>query len=199
MKQLKLLLLLSLAMMYLSCSDSEEDQQPEPFTILTPCQYSFDFDGQNRSYVSDLNNQESDCSLTSSGDFERTFGTKITSISTPEIFEMEKGYIEFTTFPAIPTPAQLDSFFFIGMHDYAQFADNGVQITYTSIDGENWSTSFGSSEQNGSTFEIVEVVSDTIFNVYVMNLRVKFNCNLYNENGEVKTCEGTAILGMEAF
>jgi hypothetical protein len=97
------------------------------------------------------------------------------------------------TFPSTPTTAQIDAMFGIRSYSYGKrspsTAANGIDgcvVTYTDASGTIWSTDYGTGNQTGSTFNIVEHITNTDGNSPKIS-KATFSCKLYDENGHTKT------------
>lgn len=59
---------------------------------------------------------------------------------------------------------------------------DGVIVSWTDTNGDNWDTESGTGDQTGSAFKIISVVDDyDAIGRYYVKVKMQFNCKLYNE------------------
>ncbi|MEM9547060.1 MAG: hypothetical protein AAGA77_13850 [Bacteroidota bacterium] len=186
-----------------SCGgDDDPDEMEEEFTIFTNCQYSLDLNGETINREVSFSSSGITCNVLRGDAGSGTgFGATLfsNSFDSEEELVFFRGTINGLTNFEIPTQAQFDALFLIGNIEYTEDGDAGIQISYVGPEGRRWSTDLGAADQTGSEFEILERVADTFQNAYVINLRVRFKCMLYNGTGDSLPCEGTATFKVEAF
>lgn len=78
-----------------------------------------------------------------------------------------------------------------GSYSYTQDLKNnsGVQIHWIDTTGKTWASEFGSADQSGSAFQIINRVNlDTSYNTtgitHGIYIRCAFNCKLYDNTGK---------------
>ena len=186
-----------------SCgSDDPDEMEEEEFTIFTNCEYSMTLDGETIERETSFSTSGITCNVVRSGAGTGVgFGASLFSndFSSQEELVFFRGTIYGLMNFEVPQQAQFDALFSIGQYEYTEDGDEGIQISYVSPEGQRWSTDLGSADQTGSEFELLEKVADTFQNSYVINLRVRFNCILYNGTGDSRQCVGTATFKVEAF
>lgn len=64
--------------------------------------------------------------------------------------------------------------------NYSNKANDGIEISFFDENGKNW-TSNG--DQSGSTFEVTQIVDDSIFEIAYVFFYATFNCTLYDDTG----------------
>lgn len=102
------------------------------------------------------------------------------------------------------TNAQFKAFFNPGDYPYTTGPEgqeyingNGVYIMWMDKQGSLWSTSFGSHDQAGSTFQILSVVDDADPVHYYVRVKAVFKCKLYKEaTGEMKQVTNGEFVGL---
>jgi len=193
--------ILFLSLTIVSCGDDnpmEENNEAE-LTINSPCKYSITLAGELIENQASSSFSGLSCNVISSSNSSgNAYGADLFSNNSEESLSFIRGTIPDLQWFEQPTPIQFDELFDLGLYNYSDQGENGIEVTYTSSEEEVWSTSKGSADQSGSNFELLEKVSETISEIYILNLRVKFKCNLYNSAGDVKTCEGTATFVVQA-
>lgn len=197
-----LLLAILMTIGFTSCGGDDEptDEQKneEELTILSPCKYSIDLDGTSIEKELSLDLSGISCNVTSGRqNGGNSYGASLYSNDSDEALDFFRGVVYNLQFSESPTPEQFDSLFYIGLYDYTAEGDGGIEITYRTADNEVWSTSNNLTNQSGSRFEMLEKVSETISQTYVINARVQFKCNLFNAAGDMKVCEGTATIALQ--
>lgn len=109
------------------------------------------------------------------------------------IIHVEKGTL---TIPSgYPSNEEFNAFFPLGTSEYDASLEDGVVIEYTDNSGQKWSTAFGSAEQTGSTFEIIDREITEHNGDHVVKVKINANCKLYNQSGESKSLENVVIIG----
>ena len=193
-----------LSALFLSCGDDaepeemmEEEEQQEELTIFTTCRYSMLLDGVKIENEQTFTAAGITCNVVTGGSgLGNGYGASLFSNTGEESLDFYRGTIFGLQFFDRPTPEQFDSLFFVGEYEFTNGGDSGVDVTYTTPEDEIWSSSNDNADQSASKFELLEKVDSTVVQgsseTYVLNTRVKFNCNLYNMDGAVKKCEGTA-------
>ena len=196
--QLFYLLLLFVLTLGTSCG-GDDDTMEEELTTESLCKYAMEFDEQL--IEKELSNEPTgmicNVAIFNAGD-GIGYGTSLFSNDSDEELRFFRGTINIP-FNELPTTEQFDSLFHVGTYDYTLEGDMGTLIEYTSPDNEVWSTDRGTGNQAGSSFELLEKVSETLPTGYTIIARVKYNCTLYNDAGEAKDCEGTATIQVLAF
>jgi len=196
-----LLLLAIMTFGLASCGGEDEpnaQENEEELTILSPCKYSINLDGIEIEKELSLDLSGISCNVTFGRENEaNSYGATLYSNDSEESLSFFRGVISNLQFGENPSPEQFDSLFYIGLYDFTEGGNGGIQMSYRSSDNEVWSTSKGMGNQSGSRFELLEKVSETISRTYVINARVQFKCNLFNEAGDMKVCEGTATVAVQ--
>lgn len=102
----------------------------------------------------------------------------------------------------VPNDASFFAYFTTGVWPYGdvQTMANKASISWYDADGLEWSTTCGSADQTGSTFQITDKqeVDSPFLNAYV-KLRITFSCKLYSCSGSgVKNVtNGVAVITYE--
>jgi hypothetical protein len=73
---------------------------------------------------------------------------------------------------------------------------NGVMISWMDADGEIWSTEFGTGDQTGSTFNIINITDlPNDYGTFYIMTKMQFNCKLYNsKTGAMKQISNGEII-----
>ena len=197
---LSLFCLLSASLIMTSCGDDEIPE--EELTLFSTCKYSVVLDGVTIKREQGSIENGLTCNVVSGGSGAgRGFGSSLISNDTDERLGIFRGTINGLDFLEAPSGTQFDSLFSIGKYDFSYNGDQGVSMTYESSSKELWTSYSGIGDQSGSEFELLDKVSGTLLNTFVIKARIKFKCNLYrfDETGSPMTCEGTATISLEAF
>ena len=124
-----------------------------------------------------------------------------------QIFNLEKGILNFVGQGVLPTDSAFNNFFALGTYPYTypyySSGTNGIHLYWTDQTGTQWSTSNGTADQTGSAFAIT--VSEPKLVTYIsggittvkdfVNIKTSFNCKLYNSSGQSKTLTNGSYTG----
>ncbi len=147
-------------------------------------------EGVNDVEGSSISNKSLNAGSTSSG----IFGTTLDYSTTDDgIMSINKGTIYFTD--SSPDNAAFKSFFSTGTYLYSLHGANGVEVNWTDANGVDWSTSYGTGDQTGSTFSIQTSQVAATINDYYIKVTLKFSCKLYNTSGQSKTLTNGVYVG----
>lgn len=77
----------------------------------------------------------------------------------------------------------------IRKYEFSKYAENGIEIIHHDKKANLWKTSQGN--QDESTFEITDIVSDSLY----IKFKAIFNCKLYNSEGKIKDLKNGIYIG----
>lgn len=97
-------------------------------------------------------------------------------------------------YPSVSNEAFKD-FFAPGIYPWAVFGKDGVSLAWTDENGIHWSTYNIPGDQTGSNFTIISAENFAGLNGYHIRVKAKFNCKLYDVNGNVKTLTNGIYVG----
>lgn len=103
------------------------------------------------------------------------------------------------TFPGTVTGADYESMFSVNSYNYGINKDlpngiDGAGIAYTDASGIDWRSDYGTANQTGSTFNIVEHIVNTDGYSHKIS-KATFSCKLYDGNGNSKTVTNGVLRG----
>lgn len=85
--------------------------------------------------------------------------------------------------------------FTYGMEIDDENTNRKVDIVFVDANGDTWRSDWGSEAQPSSNFQITDTLHSNKPNGYVLKYRAKFNCKLYNENGDAIDANITDFVG----
>jgi hypothetical protein len=91
--------------------------------------------------------------------------------------------------------AAFKDFFAPGLYPWAVFGKDGVSLSWTDENGNHWSTYNIPGDQTGSSFTIISAEDVNGLGIYHIRVKAKFNCKLYDVNGNVKTLTNGIYVG----
>ena len=188
------LMLLSAFVLTTSCSKKDDDD-PSPTTSKAKFYFEATLDGEKIS-IKDQKNGYGNGSgysgeLIDDGDH---FDFQMFDFSTFSGFNSTDpayyfGVVTYFDSTGTPSAEKRATAFKVGKYGFAVY-DNfnlpfkeGASIEYYDENGDGWSTAYGTASQSGSSFEVLEFVENTDFTSYYI-IKVKFNCTLYNYDGD---------------
>jgi len=189
-----------------SCK-KKDDPAPAPTTPTTTAptsinstrQATFKLDGTKVSYV--FGNANFDMSYGAGGGIgsggsptTRYFDASIGNVSGVGI-TITKGTLVVAA-GGYPSDAEFATFFPVGTVAYSPALSNpnGIEISYW--DGTTqWKSNFGTADQTGSAFSIVDRKFTTMGGDYTVKTYLTFNCKLYDGSGNVKTLTDGVFIG----
>ncbi len=86
-------------------------------------------------------------------------------------------------------------FFVPGIYPWAVFGQDGVSLAWTDGTGVNWSTYNIPGTQTESNFTIISTEKAPALTGYYIKVKARFNCKLYDDNGNVKTLTNGTYIG----
>mgnify|MGYP005756118151 CR=1 FL=1 len=99
------------------------------------------------------------------------------------------------------TCEQVEEMFQVGSYPFRRLSTeggegtvSGVVIRYTDVNGKIWSTDFGSGDQTGSSFSIVEHKANAVDTKSKKITTAEFNCKLYDGSGSEIVLENGRIV-----
>lgn len=113
-----------------------------------------------------------------------------------DIAGVDIGTLGFIASDDTPTNSEFEDFVKKGVYNYSIDAEDGIEFFWMDDNGTEWSTSLGTANQTGSSFEIVEVKETTsFFGDYTITFRATFNCTLYDGTGQKKVLTNGSYVG----
>ncbi len=164
--------------------------QPTNTTVdvnSTP-QTSFTLDGVSHSYVVDNTHFFSGSSTSGNGSNNKSFDADIDDGDSIVYINITKG-----TLHTYSTDSVFKAYFPVGSFPYSVNALNGIEISVWD-NHVRWSTSMGSGNQTGSTFNIVQTKDDQQGYLYI-DTYITFSCKVYNSAGAMKTITNGKFVG----
>lgn len=153
-------------------------------------QVSYSLDGTAVAYVTDGTNYFGGSG--SSGNTNWTYDSGIDNGNSKTYFNITKGTI--TTAGGSPDDATFKTLFPVASAPYSVNAANGVEISIWDSNDVMWSTSLGSGNQSGSSFNIVQTKDEQQGYLYVKTY-ITFSCKVYNAAGTAKTITNGKYVG----
>ncbi|MBO6516109.1 MAG: hypothetical protein JJ975_06135 [Bacteroidia bacterium] len=184
MNKLILLISFSILVFCVGCKDDNDPVVVDVWNINLDPRFEATIDGQSVRFTSD----------------QHLVGVGISSsigVSTPSTFEYESNFSSIRGERAVainkgtlnlplggfPDKGEFLSFFQKGSVPFSKDAEDGIEIWFNDGKGTSWSTSKGTGDQTGSTFNF-EVISDfSGFDVWTVKYRASFTCTLYDDDG----------------
>lgn len=163
---------------------------PATIDVNSTPQVSYSLDGTAVSMVVDGNNYHSGSG--SSGSINWTYDSDIDDGDTKVYFNITKGTL--TTSGGSPDDATFKTLFPVASAPYSVNAANGVEIAIWDSNNVMWSTSQGTGNQSGSTFNIVQTKDEQQGDLYVKTY-ITFSCKVYNAAGAMKTITNGKYVG----
>lgn len=206
MKAIAPLILVAL-LAFTACKKKTSDPEPDPAPTTTTTtggsttstiptidvnstpQVSYSLDGTAVSYVTDGTNFFGGSG--SSGNTNWTYDSGIDD-GTNSYFNITKGTI--TTAGGSPDDATFKMLFPVASAPYSVNAANGVEVSIWDSNHVQWSTSMGTGNQTGSTFNIVQTKDEQQNYLYVKTY-ITFSCKVYNAGGAMKTITNGKYVG----
>lgn len=207
MKAISPLILIAL-LAFTACKKKSSDPEPDPAPTTTTTtggtttgsnptidvnsvpQVSYSLDGTAVSYVTDGTHFFGGTG--SSGNTNWTYDSGIDNGSSKTYFNITKGTI--TTAGGSPDDATFKTLFPVASAPYSVNAANGVEISIWDNNDVQWSTSFGTGNQSGSTFNIVQTKDEQQGYLYVKTY-ITFSCKVYDASGAMKTITNGKYVG----
>lgn len=189
-------------LMIVSCKKKTSTPDPDPTPTTTGSttgnnptvdvnsvsQASYTLDGNPVSYSVDNTHFSSSGS---SGNTNRTYDAGIDNGDTITYINITKGTL-FTS-GGSPTDSIFKLFYPIASIPYSVNAANGIDLTIWQ-NHVRWSTSLGTANQSGSSFNIVQTKDDQQGYLYIKTY-ITFNCKVYNGAGGMKTITNGKFVG----
>jgi hypothetical protein len=189
------------------CKKKENSPEPDnsaSTTNTTPAvdvnsarQATFTMDGVNKSYIQDGGTIISACGLSGSGSGSNSYNSDIVNHNnTISYFSIKKGTLNYSTSATHPSDSVFKAFFSIATSiPYSVNAANGVEISIYD-NGIYWTTSLGTADQTGSTFNIEQTKNGTDFSgALVIVMKATYSCKVYDGNGNSKTITNGVFVG----
>lgn len=207
MKAISPLILIAL-LAFTACKKKTSDPEPDPAPTTTTTtggtttgsnptidvnstpQVSYSLDGTAVSYVTDGTNYFGGSG--SSGNTNWTYDSGIDNGNSKTYFNITKGTI--TTAGGSPDDATFKTLFPVASAPYSVNAVSGVEVSIWDSNDVQWSTSFGTGNQSGSTFNIVQTKDEQQGYLYVKTY-ITFSCKVYNAGGAMKTITNGKYVG----
>lgn len=175
---------------------TEPDPTPTSTTASSAPQFTGSLDGSN------VNQTDMYVSYNTSGNVGSGSGNPSTLIygfsllddSFESVLFVQKGTLLLPN-GFYPSNTEFDSFFPLGISNFDATLLNGVAITYTDSSGNLWSTAYGTANQTGSTFEVVDRVSTSYVGDHVMKVKIVTTCKLYNGSGGMIQLNNAVVIG----
>lgn len=199
MKQLKLLLIASVFFAFSAC----EKDEPEKTTLTPTAAFYFTgkFDGKDILLQDGIDNYGSGAGASggnSSGTFEAEQSVVIANMATQKVsgFTIVKGL------PKEPTECnELEPMFHTGTYPYSKYKSgstgsltDGAVVMHVDENGTVWSSNYGAADQTGSTFEIVEHITNN--DGWSKRIsKARFSCKLYDKQGNMKAFTNGEVRG----
>jgi len=199
-----ILLMCSIALVSACSKDDDSDDNntpaPTPVTVNSPPQVSGNINGVNFNYVTGgLNPYQSSvgydsgpgvafppdsCHFTLLAGFENV-------LTGQWLWDFRIGTYDFV----LPSDSvSFKNFFEIKPWSYGVTPMNGMEIVYYDASGDMWSTSYGSANQTGSTFQLQAKKFIPFQGEKYERIKATFNCKLYNASGAVKVVTNGVVV-----
>lgn len=211
MKKLAFLPVL-LALVMFSCSnnntdDDDDDNNDDSFGLTTLNYVDCKLDGQALSIKSPTNGAGYVTSSTNLSPDENVSSTAVygggvkPNGTVNNSFEFNKGTLTWPGQTGYPSDIVFSTFFPKGTSGtFSVDAANGWEFKYTDGNGTLWSTSLGSGNQSGSNIKITDKAETDVFGDYYVNLKLEFNCTIYDGNGNSKVVtNGESVVGIQSM
>jgi hypothetical protein len=159
-------------------------------------QATFVLDGVSKSYVSDDTNIYGGSGSGSNNNDDYVYSSDIGDGNSITYIAVSKGKLQIGGLGGPPSDAVFKAFFPTGSKPYSVGAANGIEISITDALGTEWNSSFGTANQTGSTFNILETVDnpDLLGNFY-LKVKATFSCKVYDGAGNSKTITNGLYIG----
>lgn len=95
----------------------------------------------------------------------------------------------------LPSKSEFLALFSTGSKNYDQNLNDGVEV-YVVIDQVTWSSSYGTADQSGSTFNIISAKESEDFMNYYFEIEASFSCTLYDDSGNSKLLTNGKFKGL---
>ncbi|MBI3519687.1 MAG: hypothetical protein HY062_10065 [Bacteroidetes bacterium] len=162
-------------------------------TSSTTPQATFNLDGVSKSYISNNNTIFGGSGSSGTGTGSTSYSSDIDDGNSVTYINISKGTLTYTA--SAPTDIQYEAFYPISSIPYSVNAANGVEISIF-INGVEWSTSKGTANQSGSTFNITEKVGYTdLTSTFYVKVKATFSCKVYDGSGASKTITNGVYIG----
>lgn len=217
MKKLNQTLLLSTTFIFLLlASCSKDDSSPTPtattttptggggggssLTINSTPQFKATIDGASVNYIAGANNLEealgAEKSINLPNPTTAIYTTSLYSNTTSvSMSGLKIGTLSYTG-SSVASDTEFDNFISVGSHSYSVDAANGVHISwYDAGTSSYWTTSLGSGNQTGSTFNITQVAPTNLIGNHYVKFIATFSCTLYNGSGSSKSVTNGTYVG----
>lgn len=195
-----LFLLFTISIVLTSCNKDEPEPEPIPTPASTTAssapQFTGSLDGGNVNQTDMYVSYNNSANVGSGSGDPSTFiyGFSLLDDSFESVIFVQKGTHNLPN-GFYPSNTEFDSFFPLGTSNFDATLQNGVAITYTDSSGDLWSTAYGTANQTGSTFEIVDRVSTSYFGDYVVKVKIATTCKLYNGSGGMIQLNNAVVIG----
>lgn len=161
--------------------------------VNSTSQASFTLDGVNKSYVANNSTIFEGSGASSAGTGASSYDADIDDGNSIAYITITKGTLSYSG--SNPTDANFKAFFPVASIPYSSNAVNGVSITIYD-NGTYWSTSQGTANQTGSTFNIVQVKDNPdLSGTYYLKFKATFSCKVYDGSGNSKTITNGVFVG----
>ena len=162
-------------------------------TATTAPQATFALDGVSTSYISNGTTIYGGSGTSGGGSGATVYSSDIDDGNSVTYININKGTLTYTT--SIPTDNQFKAFYPISSIPYSVNAVNGVEVSIF-IGGTEWSTSKGTANQTGSTFNIVQTVDNPdLSGTFYLKVKATFSCKVYDGAGNSKTITNGLYIG----
>ena len=205
---LKLSFLFIVVLLFSFCKNGDNDDDNtmmnEELSLTTNCTYTIQLGNQEFSGTAFPTSGNLVCNVTTShsGAGPMTLvtpGAHISDFDTEFGFYIDKGTFRVVESFDIPSDEEFKEAFAVGTYPFTEDALDGVRIQYFAEDGTRWDSSDPNADQSNSSFKIIEMVSGEFLNSLYVVTRGEFNCNLYNEAGDVRVSSGTVTIQFQNF
>ena len=218
MKKLNKTLLLSttfIILIFSSCSKDDSSPTPTPtpttpttgggsgdgsLTINSTPQFKATIDGANVSYIAGANDIEeilgADKSINLPNPTTAIYTTSLYSNTTSIDYSgLKIGTLSYSG-SSTASESEFDNFISVGSHSYSVNAANGVHISWYDVGTSSyWTTSLGTGNQTGSTFNITQVAPTNLLGNHYVKFIATFSCTLYNGSGSSKSVTNGTYVG----
>lgn len=162
-------------------------------TAASVPQATFALDGVSKSYISNGSTFFGGSGTSGGGSGATIYSSGIDDGNSTTYININKGTLTYTT--SLPSDNQFRAFYPISSVPFSVNAANGVEVSVF-INGTEWSTSMGTANQTGSTFNIVQAVDNPdITGTLYVKVKATFSCKVYDGLGNSKTITNGLYIG----
>lgn len=169
---------------------------PATVDVNSTPQATFTLDGVNKSYVMNNTTLFEGSGSSGSGSGSTSYSADIDDGNTISYISISKGTLNYSTATSMyPTDATFKAFFPVASIPYSANAVNGIEISIYD-NGTYWTTSLGTANQTGSTFNIVQTKDNPDTNgFFYVKFKATFSCKVYDGSGNSKTITNGVFVG----